>query len=137
MNLENLKLAYEHMKTIDPSHFDISIYRKSGERSKYTCNSIGCIIGHCTILVPYESLPIIDSPFRHGEIGDINFTKWSEDFFGVKSFSEEWCFVFDSEWGDSEYTKTLEQALKRMEYVLANDGQVPHGWGADYSWTMD
>lgn len=137
MNIDNLQKAYDHMQTVSSAQFDMGFYRMPGQARFHECKSVGCIIGHCTALVPFEELPILKTRFGRSMAGDIDFTAWSEDFFGIDHDSDVWEFLFDGEWGDSDEVGTLEQALKRMEYVLENMA-VPDDWNSDdYEYEME
>lgn len=116
MNIENLQKMADYVKTILPVNFTMWIYR-NGQMKTTECNTIGCIIGHCTVLDDPQNLP------KDYE-GDIKFGLWSEKFTGLKWETKEWNWCFSSEWSKAD--NTPEGASKRIEYFLKNG--VPKNW---------
>jgi hypothetical protein len=119
MNLFELKKWRDHIATV-PSHLIAMEVWRDGNQSTAECNSVGCIIGHCTALYKLDVLPRVG--------GDINFLSFSEHFLGVDANDPLWDFLFASDWGlvtDQEDQK--EFALLRMDYVLKY-GEQPDDW---------
>jgi hypothetical protein len=113
MNRENLQRMADYIRTVPKEKFSMIFYRTKGQDSR-ECNSIGCVIGHCTVLDP-RPLPI--DPF-----GNIEFDEWSFDFTGVDS--SEWGWCFHSDWSTRDNTPT--GAADRIEWLL-NHG-LPKNW---------
>jgi len=109
MNRENLKLMADYIETIPQEKFDMERFR-TGEKVKHKCNSVGCILGHCTVLNK-NPLPLYKS-------GNIDFYAWSKEFTGLDPDSSEWAYLFASEWEDGDNTPT--GAAKRIRYLLEN-----------------
>ena len=115
MNKANLKKAIYHIKhNVKKKNFDMGVFR-IGDNSSPECGSVGCIIGHCTVLDDPANL----SRFTYG---DIKFCHWSYQFFGIYKNSAEsiliWDFMFSGLWSFGKNTPTKKQAVKRMKYVL-------------------
>jgi len=88
-------------------------YRK-GQDITPECNSVGCIIGHCTALDP-NPLP------RWGE-GGIRFCDWAVKF--TELVGDEWKWCFSSKWLTTD--NTPEGAALRIEWLLNNG--LPENW---------
>ncbi len=124
MNRENLANMAEYIKTVPPGFVDMIRFRETNVRDilakveqTHKCNTIGCIIGHCTILDLEENLP------RHWN-GDIDFTVWSKQFTGLMPSSDEWKYLFGANW--STVDNTPEGAAKRIYYFLEHG--LPATW---------
>lgn len=134
MNIENLQKAVDHLRNnVTESQFNMYQYRE-GDMLLHECDSVGCIIGHCTVLDDYENIPIIDKVVGSGK--KLDFTTWSETFFDLNSESDEWEFMFSDFWSEDEKASTLEQAIKRLEYVI-NHESVPKDWDCNYEYIVD
>ena len=113
------------LKNVSSSQFNMRIYRDFYKRTNYECDSVGCAIGHLTILD--EKFKTDKDYFRYGKC--INFTKWSENYFKLK-FSH-YVFLFSSGWGqlfplyDGE--KQLVHCIERFDYLIKNK-IVPEGF---------
>lgn len=115
MNKENLLKMADYIETIPQEMFNMLEYR-FGTKITPECNSVGCIIGHCTVL-DNEPLPRC----RNGVIG---FDEWSERFTGLDSWSDEWFFLFGNDWVNADNTPT--GAAKRIRYFVENG--LPNNW---------
>jgi hypothetical protein len=126
MNKTNIYNAIQYMKTVDPKWFDMASYR-DGEETTHQCKSVGCIIGHCTILDP-NPLSV------HGYSDDIDFSTWASEFFDLNVCTALWDFIFSSYWAEYSKSKSLKQAIRRLKYVYKH-GNVPEGWNGDFEKT--
>lgn len=120
MNRENLQRMADHIKTIPEDAFDMSAYRYANHISS-ECNTIGCAIGHCTVLDDKE-LPRFST-------GGIDFAEWSKDFTGlVRSDGsmnmDAWAWCFSAEWAHVDDTPL--GASQRIEWLLEHG--LPHDW---------
>lgn len=116
MNRENLQRIADFIPTIPKGSFDMSTYR-FGLDQEPECKSMGCVIGHCTILDKKNILA------NHiGVWGRLKFTEWSEEFTGLHFNSDEWEWCFSADWFDVD--NTTEGARKRILYLL-DKGEVP------------
>lgn len=131
VNLNELKKWRDRIATVPADLIAMEFWR-SGPGSSFTaeCNSVGCIIGHCTGLYPLDFLPKVS-------MGAINFLYVAEHFLGIEVDEPLWDFLFNSEWGlyadeYSEDTNTTQKdfALLRMDYVLKH-GEEPSDWSYD------
>jgi hypothetical protein len=128
MNRENLQRMADYIRTIPQEKFDMSIYR-SGQEETPECDSIGCVVGHCTIL-DSEELPMVFYS------KNIDFYTWSEQFTGlIKTDSSmpewrlhgpEWMWCFDTYWAATD--NTPGGAARRIEWLLKNG--LPGNWEA-------
>lgn len=111
MNRENLQKMSDYIRTIPIKKFNMRIYRK-GKGSKaltHECQSIGCVVGHCTVL---DSKPL---PLRNNAI---DFLNWSSDFTGIRFSKPEWDWCFSALWVHRD--NTPEGAALRIEWLLKN-----------------
>jgi len=115
MNRENLKLMADYIETIPQEKFDMDNFR-TGEDKGHECNSVGCILGHCTVL---DKNPLPTTIFDN-----INFNAWSFDFTGLDPFSDEWYYLFFGLWTEGDNTPT--GAAKRIRHFLENG--LPEDW---------
>jgi len=118
MNKENLLKMANHIETIPQKEFDMEKYRKDRSSKKIECNTVGCAVGHCTILDPDN----IQKNYLCRFYGDINFLTWSEDFTGVNDMPQ-WNYLFGDRW---KYTdNTPKGTANRIRHV------VKHGFPKD------
>lgn len=115
MNKENLLRMADYVETIPQEQFDMECYRYD-DKTLPECNSVGCIIGHCTIL-DADNLP------RYGN-GTIDFFEWGEKFTGIGWRSVDWVYLFDGMWCDTDNTPT--GAAKRIRHYVENG--LPEDW---------
>lgn len=112
----------DYIEKVPQEKFDMESYRTMPESSP-SCKSIGCIIGHCTVLDDLKNIP-------RNYYGHIRFTEWSFDFTGIEIDSLKWKFLFSHEWRNSDNTPT--GAAKRIRYFIEhgvpkNRYSVMHG----------
>ena len=131
VNLVELKKWRDHIATIPDDLIAMEFWRSEpGSSFTAECNSVGCIVGHCTGLYSMQELP-------KGMYGEINFLHVAEQFLGIESEEPLWDFLFNSEWGyyadeyaDDINTTQKDFALLRMDYVLKH-GEEPSDWSYD------
>lgn len=116
MNKENLLRMADYIETIPQEQFDMEVFREGG-RTSPKCNSVGCIIGHCTALDDPENLP----RYFYGEI---DFDLWSEKFTGIGLFSRDWRYLFGGGWAKNDNTPT--GAVKRIRHYVEHG--LPQDW---------
>lgn len=121
-NIKNLRKVAKYMPTIPKKDFAMDSYRSSTDEvpdscMSHNCNTIGCILGHATILFPFNQIPKYLS-------GNINFNELSGIFFGINNWKKEWSFLFGPEWYNSD--NTPEGASRRILYFLENG--LPSNW---------
>lgn len=111
MNIENLKRTVELLRKLDNRMFNMQQYRNPGSEKSQKCGTVGCIVGHATILDSSENWekyikkqPVFKSQFSI--TSEFDFTGWSQDFFGLDPMNEQdvltWEYLFNSKWGWSE-----------------------------------
>ncbi len=115
MNKENLQRMADYIRTINPSNFSMEFWR-NGQEQKPECDSVGCVIGHCTVL-DAENIENFIQPN-----GKIDFDEWSNHFTGIQS--AEWYWCFDADWYYRD--NTPEGAARRIEWLIKNG--VPEDW---------
>jgi len=113
MNRQNLALMPPFIRTIPQDKFDMMSFRE-GQQVTPECDSVGCVIGHCTVLDP-KPLPMLKD-------GDIDFWIWAYEFTGLNGDNHEWCFSLG--WIHSD--NTTEGAALRIEWLLKNG--LPEDW---------
>lgn len=119
MNKENLQRMADYVRTIPQEKFHMRFLR-SGDKKTHACNSVGCVLGHCTILDKENELP------RDDFLGSIAFFKWAEIFTGITD-SDILEFLFSEEWYMHDNTPT--GAADRIEFVIAD--KLYCGWMFD------
>lgn len=118
MNKENLKRMAEYIATIPQDKFDMKYFREPGGSCEtHECNSVGCVIGHCTILDDWDNI-------SKDINGRINFSAWSRQFAGLDGFSDEWVWCFSDEWKTVDNTPI--GASKRILWLIKNG--LPDDW---------
>ena len=105
----------DHIRTIPQRMFDMGTYRE-GQEITPECNSIGCAIGHCTVLDPNPD----DIPRWGG--GRIEYGWWSFNFTRLGVNQQKWCF--DSHWTLAD--NSPEGAALRIEWLLSHG--LPKDW---------
>lgn len=124
LNLVELKRWRDYLANVPDELVELEYYRK-GQKKSPICDSVGCVVGHCTGLYQENELP-------RDRYGLIDFNLFSFNLLGVVSTSENvWKFLFDSEWGYNYNPETWGTqksfALHRMDYVLKH-GDAPDYW---------
>ena len=118
MNRDNLLKMAVHIMSVPQSKFDMSRYRRNYVDDYHECESVGCVIGHCTILDKENDLP------RGGISGVALFGVWSERFTGLKALSPEWNWCFSMKW--KRVDNTPIGASKRIMILLMYG--LPKDW---------
>jgi hypothetical protein len=116
MNRENLQRMADYIRTIPQDKFHMAQYRLIN-REEQECNSVGCVIGFCTILDNINNIPRINE-------GEIYFSKWSYQFTDLIPNGDIWQWCFDSDWQRTDNTPT--GAAERIEWLLNNG--LPEDW---------
>jgi len=117
MNKENLNKMADYIETIPQDRFDMGKFR-TGEYKERECASVGCVLGHCTVID--ENLLPIDHD------NNIDFPNWSLEFTGLHPFYhlEKWQYLFSSDW--SYVDNTPVGAAKRIRHFLEQG--LPQDW---------
>lgn len=118
MNKGNLKKMADYIKTIPQEKFAMNQFRDDEDTFSYECKTVGCVIGHCTIL-DESKLP------RRMDGISIDFNKWSETFTGLSFYAREWDWCFNGHWHHVDNTPL--GASKRIEYLL-DGNELPENW---------
>ncbi len=120
MNKENLLKAADYIETIPQEKFDMRDWR-SGQTSTHKCCSVGCILGHCTILDEKENV----FRFKRWD-GHIDFYDWAASFFSLQRYSDEMTWLFRSQWGHNNTDNTPTGAAKRIRHFVEHG--LPENW---------
>jgi len=115
MNRENLSRMADYIETVPQDKFDVERFR-TGQIKYHECDSVGCVIGHCTILD--------ENPLPMSNSGNINFDEWSRNFTDLKPYSYAWKYLFSLHWTAVDNTPT--GAAKRIRYFIKNG--LPKDW---------
>lgn len=122
MNRHNLERMAHHIRTVPQEKFSMDDFRPFTicyyGWDKTECDTVGCVIGHCTILSS-EPLPRTDD-------GIIKFKLFSELFTGLPVHGPAWCWCFSGLWENTDNTPT--GAALRIEWLLNNG--LPENWKA-------
>lgn len=125
MNRENLQRMADYIRTVPQRSFAMDTYRGPLDTQGPKCNSVGCIIGHCTIL----DADLINE-LLHESCGSVYaFAKWSFLFTGLSDSEDSWYWCFGWRWAHSDNTPT--GAADRIEWLLENG--LPENWRAQMS----
>jgi hypothetical protein len=111
MNKENLLRMADHIETIPQKEFDMEKYRKDGSSLEMECNSVGCAVGHCSIL----DIDNIQKNFICMFYWGINFLEWSEQFTGVYVMPQ-WNYLFGDRW--KYIDNTPQGTANRIRYIV-------------------
>lgn len=114
MNIANIYKMIDHLeKSVPDDRFGMVCYRTANaDRVNHECKSIGCIIGHCTILDKNFENP---SYFREPVLKGILFYGWSIEFTGIQ-IDEIWEWCFSENWWCIDNTK--KGAINRLKYLM-------------------
>jgi len=115
LNIKNLEEMADFIETVPSKIFNMLHIRMGGKVTP-ECDSVGCIIGHCTVL-DKRPLPRLFN-------GEINFYSWAEEFTGLLLLPQAWCYLFSSNWAFTDDTPT--GAAKRIRFFLKNG--IPNDW---------
>ena len=128
INLIELKRWRDYIATIPAEKIEMESWR-SGTTSTPECDSVGCIVGHCTALYTMKQLP-------KDMFNQISFINVAERFLGIESEDPLWDFLFSSEWGYYANVMITQKdfALLRMDYVLKH-GEQPDNWQCDMTYS--
>ena len=97
-------------------NFNTKHYRELLSDRKHGCNSTGCLIGWGVGAFPIEEIP--RTKIDNTIISDtIVFNVFSEVVLGMYCYSNEWKFIFESEWYITEYN-SFDDAMSRYKHVL-------------------
>jgi hypothetical protein len=118
MNKENLQRMADYIRTIPKELFDMGEYR-TGQTITNECDSVGCVLGHCTVLNP--------DPLPKDRFGSIDFNRWAYKFTGTTE--NEWVWCFGSTWRNTD--NTTEGAALRIEWLIKHG--LPENWRAQYN----
>lgn len=127
VNKENINRLLEFIPTIPDANFDMNAFRR-GDRTEHVCNSVGCIIGHATVLDTPENLKTFISYDNGWGCLAIDFEDWADDFFGLTYAKEDvkiWEYLFSGMWGENTLHNTKEAALARVQTFINNDYKAP------------
>lgn len=120
MNKENLRKMAEYIRTVPQEDFNMAYFRReNADLVNVECNSVGCVIGHCTHL---DAINVIKKYIRIDRT--IRFSAWAADFTGLPVYSDGFRWCFDSEWIVSD--NTPEGAARRIEWLI--DKGLPENW---------
>lgn len=128
MNIHNLKRMYNHILTVPEELLDMQYWRKEGaEMTRYECNTVGCIIGHC--------IALDTSIVKRRSDDAIDFERWSEDFLEIRSSSSVWDFLFAMEWANGKIPNSKSQILGRLkQFIIERNLGFGFLWEHDYSY---
>lgn len=111
MNIINLLKIANYSKDILPIVFDMGMCRKMETVVTPVCTTVGCILGHCTIL---DAANVIKN---HMTGGEIDYLGWAEDFTGLQTTSREFQWLFSARWVRVDNTPT--GAARRIKNFVA------------------
>lgn len=114
-NKENLLRMADYIETVPQEKFTMSVYRGEKDFKDASCDTIGCAVGHCTILAPHL--------IKQTELG-IDFEAWVKEFTGVEWASKEWRWLFSGIWVLIDNTPT--GAAKRIRHFVEHG--LPDDW---------
>ncbi len=123
INKKNLKRARKHIANVSASMIRMENYRdRPPTKEKPECDTVGCIVGHATILDAYNVIKNFTNKY-----GGIDFTLWSKDFFGIDRKSYLWNYLFGQ-----QHLNIKDYHLHRMDYILAGNKAPDIIYEVDY-----
>lgn len=135
MNVKNLERTIEMLKGIPQEKFDMRSFRKHTNDEGHICGSVGCIVGHATMLDTEENIKdYMDFP------DEIEFYEWSLYFYDLYKTRNVydlyktrnvWDYMFSEQWADYERTNTPEHAIYRIQKII--DGYEPNNIIIEYN----
>jgi len=107
----------DYIETIPQEKFDMSAYR-TGQRTAHECDSVGCVVGHCTVLDK--------NPLPMNGLYNIDFLAWSRKFTGLDSYSDnnKCHYLFSFFW--TAVDNTPVGTAKRIRYIIEHG--LPEDW---------
>lgn len=124
MNKENLLKIANYIETIPQEMFDMETYRY-GDMRTVECDSVGCVIGHSTVLFP----EIVGNHRVKNDVlwkDQILFRDFSEEVTGLEDIEWGWCF--SNAWSYIDNTPT--GAAKRIRMLVNGEVTINmlNGW---------
>lgn len=113
MNKNNLIKLLKFMPSINPIIFNMQFYRPTEDRVNIECSTIGCIIGHATILFPQYIERIED---------EIYFKSFMRNAFNLSYYHEQ--YLFGAVWAENPITATLEYQTAKLKSFIDNDFKI-------------
>ena len=129
MNKERLKIARDYLKNhVKPEMFYQGVYRDESDFISYNCKTIGCAIGHLTVL---DDKFKTDPNYFRDRDGEILFKDWGIYYFELTEL--EYLFISDPEFSNFlfDYTgkQQLDHSIERIDYLRIH-GKVPDGFNS-------
>ena len=120
MNKVNLLKMVDHLRTISPENFDMQNFRKDRSNSSdlTTCNTVACVIGHCTVLDTKENLSKF---YFECPVNMFDYRKWIMSFIDIESYLD-YGWLFSGIWTYND--NTIEGAIKRILNFIDNNGMT-------------
>ena len=109
--MNNLQKMYNWLIENQEPNFNINYYREYNNDRNHECNSTGCLIGWGVGAFPIEEIPI----GKQSKM--ILFSEFSESVLRMCILTNQWKFIFDSEWYYTEYN-SFDDAMRRYKHVL-------------------
>lgn len=112
MNKENLQRMASYVATIPQEQFNMSSFREREMLNPIPyCNTVGCIIGHCT------ALDAENVKYNHMTNRGVLFKSWAIEFTGIWDLNK-FTYLFAGSWESKDNTPM--GAAKRIQYVIDN-----------------
>ena len=109
--MNNLQKMYNWLIENQEPNFNINYYREYNNDRNHECNSTGCLIGWGVGAFPIEEIPIE----KRSKM--ILFSEFSESVLHMCILTNQWKFIFDSEWYYTKYN-SFDDAMRRYKHVL-------------------
>jgi len=111
MNETNLMKMANYIENIPQKDFSMEVWRRGVNNVNVVCNSVGCAVGHCTILdVENIKKNFID------RYDIIDYLEWSSEFTGINYSSMKWAYLFVDDWMFID--NTPKGTANRIRYVV-------------------
>jgi hypothetical protein len=114
VRLDNLLRMADYIETVPQEKFDMYHYR-NGDKKSPECDSVGCVIGHSTILDPVLTMDLVIE-------GEIFFSRFDSRFCATDT--DEQLYLFSSDW--KFYDNTPAGAAQRIRFFVKNG--LPENW---------
>lgn len=123
MNFDNLKKLADFVSTIPQENFNMRILRDSQDSGSKHCNSVGCIMGHMTAIIPDSEIVYFL------KTQEIDFYQTASKWLNLSTTNSKddgiFQFIFHFLW--SNVDNTVQGAVNRIKYLIKYK-QLPDNW---------
>lgn len=122
--------ALDNLMRLEEDQFDMGKFCSGDYTSKIPstiCGTSACFLGYAIFWkAPAEKFYTIERNVRGGDtrVKLLNFWVYGMETFGLCCHSDEWMFLFGSDWQETD--NTVIGAIKRLKHLIDNDFSVDY-----------